>query len=118
MPKHSLYGFKPLNAADASVAQISEETVVGQFDKATYQCKFSEAATGTFVVEAKSEKWQGSEAEWYPLDFGGAMNITAETDVVINLTELPFSHLRLRWSGDAGNSGTLTVTFAAKAVGA
>ena len=121
MPKHVLYGFKPFEAVDASQAQVSEETTVGQFDKLTYQCKFSEPASGTFVVEAKSQSSKdpnGKDTEWYALDFGGPMTITAETDVVINLTEVPFNQIRISWSGDGANSGTLDATLAAKAVGA
>lgn len=118
MAKPSIYGYKTLDAVDASVAQTSPATIVGQMDKLTYQCVFSQAATGTFVVEAKSEKIEGQPGTWYELDFGTVTSVVAETDVIFNLTELPFSHLRIKWLGDAGNAGTLTVTVSAKAVGA
>lgn len=110
-----------MDTLSAATAQISQETVVGQFDKLTYQCKFTQAATGTFVVEAKSQKTadvNGKDSTWYALDFGGAMSIAAETDVVMNLSELPFSHVRIRWGGQGANSGTLTVIVSAKAIGA
>lgn len=118
MSKPVIYGFKTLDAVDASVTQTSEATVVGQMDKLTYQCKFSAANSGTFVVEAKSEKSNGTPGVWYELDFGAPMTIAAETDVVMNLNELPFSHVRIKWTPDALQTGTLTVIVAAKAVGA
>lgn len=118
MSKPVLYGYKTLNAVSATVAQTSTETVVGQMDKLTYQCKFTQAATGTFIVEAKSEKLNGAAGDWYALDFGAAMNITAQTDVIMNLSDLSFSHVRIKWLGQAANTGTLTVTVSAKAVGA
>lgn len=118
MAKPTIYGYKTLDAVSAAVAQTSPATVVGQMDKLTFQCKFTQAATGTFLVEAKSEKIDGTPGTWYALDFGGPMTVTAETDVIFNLNELPFSHVRIGWSGHAGNTGTLTVTVSAKAVGA
>lgn len=112
MSKHTIYGFKALDAVDATVSQISKETIVGQLDKLSYHCKFSAPSSGTFVVQAKN----GDKDDWYELKFASALSIVAETEAVINLFELPFNHVRIQWSG--GGAGTLTVTLASKVVGA
>lgn len=114
MSKPVLFGFKCLNSAAANVAQTSQNTVCGQFDKFSYHCIFSAAASGTFVVEARS----GDKDTWGAVDFSVPLTFTSQTEVVINLFELPFNDIRLRWGGDAACAGTLTVTVAAKAVGA
>lgn len=114
MAKHVINGHIAFDAVSASAAQTTAETSVGQLDKLSYHCKFTQAATGTFVVEAKN----GDKDSWYALYFGAPLAISAETDVSINLLELPFQKVRLIWGGDGTNAGTLTVVTSAKAVGA
>lgn len=112
--KAVIYDFKVMDAVSATVAQISKETVVGQLDKLSYHCKFSVGtASGEFIVEAKN----GLNAPWYPLNFGTLLTITSQAEVLINLSELNFQFIRLKWGGDAAATGTLTVVVAAKAVG-
>lgn len=112
MSKHTIYGFKVLDSVSAVTAQTSLETIVGQLDKLSYHCIFSAASSGTFTVQAKN----GDKDSWYALSFGSPLTITAETEAVINLFELPFNHVRVLWSG--GGTGTLTISLASKAVGA
>ena len=111
--KAVIYDFKTLNAVAANIAQKSSETVVGQLDKLSYHCKFTSAASGTFTIEATN----GDKDTWYTIGFGIPLTISAETEVIFNLFELPFKKIRLNWGGDAACAGTLTAVVASKAVG-
>lgn len=111
--KHVIQGFKALDAADATSVQISAETVIDQTDKLSYHVKFSAANSGTFEVQVRN----GEKNDWYALNFGTPLTITAETEVQLLVNECPFTHVRLQWTPSAG-SGTLTAAITTKSVGA
>ena len=118
--KSTIFGFKAIDNVSAVSAQTSAVTQVGYEDSLSYHCKFSSASTGTFVVEACNDddvKIPEPQRSWYAVDFGAPLSFTSETEVIINLFELPFKLIRLQWQPTAG-AGNLTATLVAKTVGA
>jgi hypothetical protein len=111
--KSLVHGFKMLDAVAASSAQTSAATNVEQVDKLSIHCLFTNASSGTFIVEARN----GSKDGWYALDFGVPLTVTAETNVQIVLNESPFTDIRLTWTPSSA-SGTMTASLTMKAVGA
>jgi hypothetical protein len=117
--KHLVSKYKMLDAVDATVSQTSTKSNVEQLDSASIHVKFSAANSGTLTVEARNGSYPAHEAEvnWYALQFGAPLTITAETDVQIVLSIMPFSEIRLKWAPSAG-AGTMTSVLTMKTVGA
>lgn len=111
--KHVIYDFQPFVAVSATTSQTSVETNVSQLDELSVHLKFSASNSGTFTVEARN----GKDSDWYELDFGAPLSITAESEVQILLRELPFTDVRFKWAPSAG-SGTLSARLTAKTLGA
>lgn len=108
-----------LQGAAASSAQTSAKTNVESMDSASIHIKFSAPNTGIFTVEARNGVYNAHEdsVNWYALDFGAVLQITAESEVQILLKEMPFSEIRLVWTPSAG-AGTMNAYLTMKNYGA
>jgi hypothetical protein len=102
-----------LENVDATIAQTSGLSSVFGADKLSIHVKFSAPNSGTFTVQAKNSE----KDDWFEVIFNSALTITAETEALILLNEVPFESLRLLWAPSAG-SGTLTAIYKMKSQGA
>lgn len=109
MSRLNTHSFTALGAVAATATQTSISTSVVGVSKLSYHCKFSAANSGAFTVEA-----QNSDADtWVSVPFNVTMTLTAETEALIVMNEVPFKNLRLVWTPSAG-SGTLTAVLSMK----
>lgn len=111
--KPAIQGYLALNAASATTSQISSTSTVDLLDKASYHVLFSTANTGELRVDARNSATDA----WYALDFGTLLTVTAETEVIVNINQINFTHFRLVWTPSVG-AGTVTATLFAAAEGA
>lgn len=87
-------------------------------DTCCYHVKFAAPATGEFFVEARNADTESYDtSNWFEVNFGAELTITAETDVQILLNELPFKEIRLKWVPDSASS-TMDAYLVMKAKGA
>ena len=117
--KLAVKGFLAVDSEDATAVIKSEITSVSTADSAAYYITFSAPNTGVFTVQARSGYYQiyDTESGWFDLDFGGALAVTAETEVVILVQDLTFADMRLVWTPSAG-SGTISAKLSMKVLGA
>jgi hypothetical protein len=117
MGRKNVNSWAALDAVNATLPQTSDYTTITSIDKMSIYCKFSAANSGSFVVEvANSNPGVDALINWYELDFGAPLTITAESECQILLTETPFQLIRLKWVPTSG-AGTLTATYYSKMVG-
>lgn len=112
MSRKTTHPYVAFNAVDATISQTSAETTVLGVDKASYHIKFSTANTGTFVIQARNT----DSDTWFEVSFGVPLAITADTEALLSMHEMPFNKLRLVWNPSAG-AGTMTANLVIKAVG-
>ena len=77
------------------------------------------AEVGEIFVEVSNDMSQGgSEWEptnWVPLDFGSQILVTGDDEAVININQVPFKWLRMRYERDSG-TGLLNASMYVKMV--
>lgn len=121
MRKHTLTSFKMFDAADVSGDQTSNVTNVRNLDKASIRLVWTGSPVGEIVVEARNTEKTPDSNEWYQLVLNAPIVINSTTypeqNHLIQLFELPFAEIRLRYVSTSG-SGTMDATLVAKTVGA
>jgi len=99
----------------------TEGTQVQNLDKASIYVSWTGTGlTGTLTVEAKqdTEKNSTPQSDWFTIDFGDIMTIDADTgNHQILFTQLPFTHIRLKYTA-SGGTGTMRAVIDAKTEGA
>lgn len=74
--------------------------------------------TGSAPVGALTVEVQNGQSGWSALDFGSVITVSgASGNLNININETPFEALRVKYTRTSG-TGALTVTLAAKTIGA
>lgn len=123
--KHTLPPHNMLEDADMSGNLLSDPTNVSQIDQAVVFINWSSTPVGEFFLEGAQVKPDQlransalpSDIVWNTLAFSDPMTTSGETSHQVVFTELPFTHLRLRYTASSG-SGTVTATISGKSVGA
>lgn len=93
-------------------AITSLPTVVLGMDNASYQVTYSGSPVGAFTVESSNDG-----ASWSALVFSTTVDTTtASSPFLINLNQLPYAQIRLRYTPTSG-SGTMNAIVVAKRLG-
>lgn len=120
MSRKHVVSYIAMDELDASSSQATKPTNVQNLDNCSYQIRFENAASGSFVVQTRNGVFKPSieeETGWQDLSFGAPLTITAEKDVVILINTLPFTEMRLIWTPTSA-SGKMTTDLIMKTVGA
>lgn len=101
-------------------------TVVQNLDNISYQIDITTSnSTGTFVVEA-SDNYDSNEitnavtdsGTWAALPLGGTPTVAGANDIIlINLNQLPFKAVRVRYISTVAGTGTCNLEIVAKQIG-
>lgn len=102
-------GYPALLNADATVSQTSSISTVDWCDKASYHVTFSTANSGELFVEAQNN----ASDSWYVLDFGTPLEVDAQTEIILNINQINFYGMRLRWEPSAGAGEISAILFSA-----
>lgn len=74
-------------------------------------------ADGELIVEVSNDK-DASPSNWTTLDFGNPISLTgASGSHIVNINQVPFAKMRIRYVEDGTATGNLTVTLVSKQVG-
>lgn len=104
---------------------ISPPTLVKYLDNCAYQINATtDDAVGTFAVEAsldyaidETTNLVTNTGTWVPLDLGGTPALVGATDqILINLNQLPFNAIRVRYSSTSGD-GVADIYIMARQIG-
>ena len=122
--KHNLPPHDMISDGDMSGNLLSDPTNVSQIDQAIIFINWTGTPDGTFTIEGAQVKSTELRANsplptsvvWNTLDID-PMTTAGETNHQIVFTELPFTHLRLRYTASSG-TGTGTATISGKSRGA
>lgn len=106
----------------------SNITNVEQFDKCSLHLTWTAGPVGSFTVQARNGGKPAANTalpspkiddSWYDLDFGSAMSVTgADSELIIQLLELPFTDIRVKWAASSGSASDLKILLTQKVVGA
>jgi hypothetical protein len=112
---------KPYKLLDAvSMASNQTSTVINTeyWDNVGFLVNWTGASgTGEIFVDVSNDKDE-SPSNWVELDFGNPISITgASGSHIININQLPFAKMRLRYSELTTAAGSLTVTLVSKQLG-
>lgn len=118
----------PLVPFSLSAGFTSPITVVEHLDNCSYQINVSTTnSVGTFAVEVSNDYHVNSSANgtvtnpgnWTALTLaGGTPSVNAAPDtIVINLNQLPFYAVRLRYTSTTAGTGTSTIFITDKQLG-
>lgn len=115
-------------ATDQSLAAnfTTTPTIVRNLDNVAYQINVETSdSTGTFTVEASLDyaindvtNVQTASGSWVTLPAGGSGIVNAADDtILVNLNQLPFNAVRLRYTSGSAGTGTCAIYIMAKQVG-
>lgn len=117
----------PIAAAQSlSSSFVVAPTIVETLDNCSYQIAVTTVdSSGTFAVEASNNydvnittNIVTNAGSWDALPLGGTPSITgASDDILINLNQLPFKAIRLRYTSTVAGTGTASITLVAKQIG-
>jgi len=105
----------------------STPTMIPFLDNCAYQINVTTSdSTGTFAVEGSVDYVQatamipGNTGNWIPLTLGGAtanpVANAANDNIIINLNQVPFNALRIRYTSTVAGTGTATIYFMSKMI--
>ena len=120
MSRKHVVSFIAMDKLDASSSQATKPTNVQNLDNCSYQIRFENVASGSFVIQTRNGVFKPSveeETGWQDLNFGAPLTITAQKDVVILINTLPFTEMRLFWYPTSA-SGAITADLIMKTTGA
>lgn len=112
--KSIIKSYKIIEAGDMSDDITSVVTDCTPIDNIGLLAEWSGSSpSGVLSIEV-----QNGDSEWSALDFGSPITISGNSgNINININQIPFENIRTIYTADSG-SGSLTVTLAAKVVGA
>jgi hypothetical protein len=113
--KSIVKAYKVIDAGDMSATSITGTvTACTGIDNIGLLVEWS----GSTPVGAITVEVQNGTSGWSALDFGSPIAVSGNTgNLNININQIPFENLRVVYTKSSG-TGTLTVTLAAKVVGA
>lgn len=112
------------SAQSLATSFISEPTVIRYLDNCAYQINASAGATGTFQVEASLDykvnepnNVVSNAGNWAALDLTGTPALIGSADtIIIDLNQLPFNAIRLRYIATNG-TGTADIYVMVRQLG-
>lgn len=117
----------PLALAQSMSANYTTAvTDVRNLDNCSYQISFTTTSSiGSFAVEASNDydlneitNVQTSAGTWAELPLGGTPTANAANDVIIiNLNQLPFKAIRLRYTSSTPGTGVMAIKLVCKQLG-
>lgn len=128
--KNSLVYTLPTEALAGSFT--SPVTGIEYLDNCSYQidCATSDAV-GSFAIQASNDydpggpiSGEGNPGTWVTLDLGSSTGTfvpfvnAADTNILINLNQVPFAATRLVYTSTTPGTGTVVITISNKSIGA
>lgn len=116
-------------AKSLSTSFISKITMIPYADNCSYQINITTSnSTGTFSVEASDDYMQqsvnvnGNAGNWVQVPLGGAtpspVAAGANDTILIDLNQLPFNAVRVRYTSTIAGTGTADIWLLNKSIGA
>lgn len=105
---------------------VTDPTVINYLDNIAYQINvLTSDSTGTFIVQASVDykvSTPGTQianpGNWVDLPLSGTPVVSgADDSILINLNQLPFSAVRLKYVSDTAGTGTCEAYIEAKQIG-
>lgn len=115
------------SAVSLAASFTSTPTMIPFLDNCAYQINVTTTnSTGTFSVEGSVDFVQetplqrGVTGNWVPLTLGGAtanpVAAAANDNIIINLNQVPFNALRIRYASTIAGTGTANIYFMSKMI--
>jgi len=122
MSKNVLERYQSVINGDLSAQLISPVTNIKYLDNLLIELVCTGSPNGTFYVEFSADYNQDlnqntlNPGTWVPLDFGTQTpTITAATDIMLDLNQMPAPYVRVRWVPVSG-TGVLNMWITAKGI--
>lgn len=111
--KNVIIPYHLVQGGDMSSSFVSKPVGVQYLDNSGVQVKFSGNAVGVFSVEASINYDPVKQVgDFVELDFGGPIT-TDESSFLINMKQLPYSFIRVKYTSTSG-SGSCDIWTTAK----
>lgn len=129
MSRKSVLPYVVASAQSLAATFTTTPTVITYLDNCAYQINVTTTnSEGTFEVQGSLDYRPGPTTEfpvanagsWVTLTLnGGTPTVAAANDtILIDMNQLPFAALRLVYTAGTAGTGTCTINFLAKSVGA
>lgn len=112
--KRVIDGQKVINAGDMEFDIYSDEIELLYLDNVGIIAEFSGASPdGKFLIQVKN-----GDSQWVELTLSSPINIGppggVSSPIVVNLTDVPFSKLRIFFDANVGSAGVMSAWLSAK----
>jgi len=111
---------KKIESAKSLAANfVTEETNIQNLDNVGYliECSGITANEGIFTVEVKIQVTENQESEWSTLTLDSSMILAnADNNFVVYLNQLPFTHVRIRFTTSSSTDGIADIFIMSKGV--
>lgn len=111
--KTVLQNYKAINAASMAADITSPSTNIQYMDNISVQLLFNGAtATGEFIIEGSTD-----DSNFTPLDIVPRMYANdPDGSILIDMNNLSFSHIRIKYLHQSGDTGSLTAFIEGKSI--
>lgn len=127
MARKNVLKFQVATAQSLSATFISAPTVVKFLDNVSYQINITTTnSVGTFSVQASNDYQQDEVTDavtnagtWADLPLGGGTPSAgaANDTILINLNQLPFNAIRVKYTSSVAGTGTCSIVLQARQIG-
>lgn len=122
--RKNIVQYQVANDKPMSSSFTSDPTVIKYLDNCSYQINITTSdSTGTFVVQASND-YAGSDpvvaaanaGNWVdiPLEGGTPYAAAANDSILIDLNQLPFNAVRVKYTSSVAGTGTCDIVLMAK----